>query len=165
MSRCVSDPAKGPQAAALHLFAEWLDKRENSSTHDEKSEKHLPFPTCHAHKSRRMTWRCNNHDCDSSYSDKESTPPPPSDDRSKHSSELSQEVIQENYREFERRCARKNAAHGCYAKENCIPGVDDGVAQVDNEFERIFLEDSEKEDWYSDIAGSEEMDGIEMDYC
>jgi hypothetical protein len=136
MSRCVSDPAKGPQAAALHLFAEWLDKRENSSTHDEKSEKHLPFPTCHAHKSRR-----------------------------KHSSELSQEVIQENYREFERRCARKNAAHGCYAKENCIPGVDDGVAQVDNEFERIFLEDSEKEDWYSDIAGSEEMDGIEMDYC
>jgi hypothetical protein len=39
------------------------------------------------------------------------------------------------------------------------------VAQVDSEFERIFLEDSEKEDWYSDIAGSEEMDGIEMDYC
>jgi hypothetical protein len=75
--------------------------------------------------------------------------------RLQHYTELSQDEIQKNYREFEE-----------VAKRRMTDPTSRLVSDVgDMNFERIFLGDSEVEDWnFEDIDGlSEGMSGLEMD--
>lgn len=74
---------------------------------------------------------------------------------------LSQEQIQHNYKEFEEQAKRKAAEKEYYTAT--VPGFD-GVlsptSEVDKDFERAFLEDSEVEDWMSEVDDLSENLGI-----
>ena len=84
---------------------------------------------------------------------------------SEQSTELSQERIQQNYVEFEKKAQRKAAEKAYYA--STIPNFDGIVSptdEVDKDIERAFLADSEAEDWDSDVDGlSEGLEKLDME--
>lgn len=80
----------------------------------------------------------------------------------KNSTELSQAQIQHNYKEFEEQAKRKAAEKAYYSA--AIPSFDGVLSPTDAiDFERAFLEDSEAEDWMSEIDGlSEGLESVSM---
>ncbi|OAL46998.1 hypothetical protein IQ07DRAFT_647270 [Pyrenochaeta sp. DS3sAY3a] len=73
---------------------------------------------------------------------------------SKQSAELSQEQIQQNYREFEEQAWRRSTAH---MYDGSMVARGNGLTEVDMELENAFLDVSEAEDWVSDESLGEGM--------